>query len=65
MINVNSFKPGLTFQDGDQIYVVLESQHSKQGRGQANVKAKVKNLRTGAVVMKTLWRRRKNHASSH
>ncbi|EFF41474.1 conserved domain protein [Mycoplasmopsis alligatoris A21JP2] len=33
MINVNEFKPGITFQDGNDIFVVLEAQHSKQGRG--------------------------------
>ncbi|WP_027334089.1 elongation factor P [Mycoplasma elephantis] len=53
MINVNEFKPGVTFQDDNEIYVVLEAQHSKQGRGQANVKAKAKNLRTGAITIKT------------
>ncbi|VEU70888.1 elongation factor P [Mycoplasmopsis glycophila] len=53
MINVNEFKPGITFQDEGEIYVVLEAQHSKQGRGQANVKAKVKNLRTGSTTIKS------------
>lgn len=53
MINVNSFKPGITFQENNEIFVVLEASHSKQGRGQANVKAKVKNLRTGATVVKS------------
>lgn len=53
MINVNEFKPGITFQDNNEIFIVLEAQHSKQGRGQANVKAKVKNLRTGSTTMKT------------
>ncbi|MGX9340713.1 elongation factor P [Mycoplasma sp. 128] len=53
MLNVNEFKPGITFElDGD-IYVVLESQHSKQGRGQATVKAKVKNLRSGSTTIKS------------
>lgn len=53
MINVNTFKPGITFEDNGEIFVVLEAQHSKQGRGQANVKAKVKNLRTGSTVIKS------------
>lgn len=53
MINVNTLKPGTTFSDGDDIFVVLSASHSKQGRGQANVKAKVKNLRTGATVIKS------------
>ena len=53
MINVNTLKPGITFQEDGDIFVVLEASHSKQGRGQANVKAKVKNLRTGATTIKT------------
>ncbi|UUM20055.1 MULTISPECIES: elongation factor P [unclassified Mycoplasma] len=53
MINVNEFKPGITFQDEGEIFVVLEAQHSQQGRGQANVKAKVKNLRSGSITIKT------------
>ncbi|WP_406616837.1 elongation factor P [Mycoplasmopsis adleri] len=53
MINVNTFKPGITFEDDGEIYVVIEAQHSKQGRGQANVKAKVKNLRTGSTTIKS------------
>lgn len=53
MINVNTFKPGITFKDGNNIYSVVSSQHAQQGRGQANVKAKIKNLRTGAITMVT------------
>lgn len=53
MINVNTFKPGITFQEKNDIFVVLNASHSKQGRGQANVKAKVKNLRTGAITVKS------------
>ena len=53
MINVNDFKPGITFQQDGNVYVVLNAQHSKQGRGQANVKAKIKDLRSGAITVKT------------
>ncbi|QJR44124.1 elongation factor P [Mycoplasma miroungirhinis] len=53
MINVNEFKPGITFEMDGNIYVVLESQHSKQGRGQATVKAKVKDLRSGSITIKS------------
>ncbi|AZG68809.1 elongation factor P [Mycoplasma struthionis] len=53
MINVNDLKPGVTFQLENSIYVVLEAQHSKQGRGQANVKVKVKDLRTGSTTIKS------------
>ncbi|AAT28037.1 elongation factor P [[Mycoplasma] mobile] len=53
MVNVNNFKNGITFQEEDEIFSVIEAQHSKQGRGQASVKAKVKNLRTGAITIKS------------
>lgn len=53
MINVNTLKPGLTFQENKEIFSVLSASHSKQGRGQATVKVKVKNLRTGATIIKT------------
>lgn len=53
MINVNTFKPGITFQENGEIFSVLTASHSKQGRGQATVKAKVKNLRTGATIIKS------------
>lgn len=49
MINVNDFKPGVTFLYEKEIYLVLESNHSKSGRGQAHVKTKVRNLRTGTI----------------
>ena len=53
MINVNNFKSGMTFEIKEGIFSVISSSHSKQGRGQASVKAKIKNLRTGAVLYKT------------
>lgn len=53
MINVNDFKPGITFQLNGDLFIVLTAQHSKQGRGQANVKAKVKNLRNGTTTIKS------------
>ncbi|AXE60745.1 elongation factor P [[Mycoplasma] phocae] len=53
MINVNDLKSGVTFQLDGNIYVVLEAQHSKQGRGQANVKVKVKDLRNGSTTIKS------------
>ena len=53
MINVNTFKPGITFQENGEIFSVLSASHSKQGRGQATVKAKVKNLRSGATTIKS------------
>jgi len=50
MISVNDLKVGLTFKHSGEIYQVLEFQHSKTARSQANVKTKLKNLRTHANV---------------
>lgn len=53
MINVNNLKPGITYEEDGNLFLVLEAQHSKQGRGQATVKAKVKNMRTNSTIIKT------------
>ena len=37
----------------DNIYVVMDTQHVKPGKGAAIVKAKLKNLRTGAIFEQT------------
>ena len=53
MINVNDFKTGVTIQYDGGIYQVLEFQHVKPGKGAAIVKAKLRNLRTGAIAEQT------------
>jgi elongation factor P len=53
MFNVNDIKNGMTILYEDSIYVVLEFQHVKPGKGAAFVKTKLKNLRTGSTVEKT------------
>lgn len=53
MINSNDLKNGITIQADGNIYMVLDSQHVKPGKGAAIVKAKLKNLRTGAIAEKT------------
>lgn len=50
MISVNDFKNGISFEFNNNIYLVLDAQHSKSGRGQAHVKTKVKNLRNQAIT---------------
>jgi len=53
MISTNDFKTGLTIElDGDAVTVV-DFQHVKPGKGSAFVRAKLKNVRTGAVVERT------------
>lgn len=53
MISTNDLKNGITIEVDDAIYTVMETQHVKPGKGAAIVKAKLKNLRTGAIIEKT------------
>ena len=53
MINVNEFKSGMTIQYEGNIYMVLDFQHVKPGKGSAFVRTKLKNLRTGAIIEQT------------
>ncbi len=53
MISTNDLRSGITIEIDGAIFVVMESQHVKPGKGAAIVKAKLKNLRTGAIVEKT------------
>ncbi len=50
MINVNEFKSGMTISYDGNIYMVLDFQHVKPGKGAAIVKAKLRNLRTGSIA---------------
>ena len=53
MISTNDFRSGVVVQlDGD-LYAVVQSQHVKRGRGSAYVRAKVRNLKTGAITERT------------
>ena len=49
MINTNDLKNGITIEFEGNIYVVMNTEHVKPGKGAAIVKAKLKNLRTGAI----------------
>ena len=53
MISTNDLKNGITIEFEGNIYVVMETQHVKPGKGAAIVKAKLKNLRTGAIYEQT------------
>jgi elongation factor P len=50
VINVNDIKNGMTILVDDNIYLILEFQHVKPGKGAAFVKTKLRNLRTGANI---------------
>ena len=48
------FKPGLKILIGGDPYTILESQFSKPGKGQAFNKLRIKNLKNGKVLEKTV-----------
>ena len=53
MISAGEFRNGVTIEYEGDIFVILEFQHVKPGKGAAFVRTKIKNLVTGAVVEKT------------
>jgi len=53
MYGINDLKNGVTFEVDSQPFVVLDYQHSKQGRSGAVLRTKLRNLLTGATVNKT------------
>lgn len=53
MIDVNDLRKGVTFELDDALYKVLDYEHHKPGRGNATIRIKARNLRTGATLDKT------------
>src|SRR5579862_6968961 len=53
MIGVTDLRAGTAFQEDGQFFTVLSYEHIKMGRGSANIKVKVKNLKTGSIVDKS------------
>ncbi|HVZ12674.1 MAG TPA: elongation factor P [Patescibacteria group bacterium] len=52
MISVNELRAGATFQEDGNIFKVTAFEHIKMGRGSANIKVKVVNLRSGSTTEK-------------
>lgn len=52
-VSTNSLKTGMTLELEGELWNVVEFQHVKPGKGQAFVRSKLKNARTGAVVDRT------------
>ena len=50
MLNVTELRNGVVFKEDNNLFQVLNYEHIKMGRGSGNVKVKVRNLRSGAVV---------------
>jgi elongation factor P len=53
MIDVNDLRKGVTFELDSRLYKVLEYSHTKPGRGNATIRVKVRDLRSGVQVEKT------------
>jgi elongation factor P len=53
MIGVTELRAGTAYQEDGQFFTVLSYEHIKMGRGSANIKVKVKNLKTGSIVDKS------------
>src|SRR5919204_5658173 len=53
MIGVEDLRKGVTFKHEGQLWKVLEYSHNKQGRGNATIRVRARNLRTGATLEKS------------
>ena len=53
MIDVNDLRKGVTFELDGNLYKVLEYAHNKPGRGNATIRVKARDLRSGAIIDKT------------
>ena len=53
MIDVNDLRKGVTFEYDSNLYKVLDYHHHKPGRGNATIRVKIVNLRSGTIVEQT------------
>lgn len=53
MIDVNDLRKGVTFEYDGSLYKVLDYSHNKPGRGNATIRVKIRDLRTGSTLEKT------------
>jgi elongation factor P len=53
MIDVNDLRKGVIFEYDNTLYRVMEYSHHKPGRGNAIIRVKIRNIRTGSMVEKT------------
>lgn len=53
MISTNDMRPGQTLDLDGTLFTIISYQHVKPGKGQAFVKTKLKNVKSGAVVDRT------------
>ena len=53
MISTNQFRGGLFIKLGNDLFMIISSQHHKPGKGGAIVRTKLRNMRLGTVVERT------------
>ena len=53
MITARQFRGGFVVEISGELFLVLDSQHVKPGKGGAFVRARLKNLKTGAIAERT------------
>jgi len=53
MIDVNELRKGITFEFDGTLYKVIDYHHHKPGRGNATIRVKALNMRTGTTLEKT------------
>ena len=53
MISTNDMRPGQTLDIDGTLFTIVNYQHVKPGKGQAFVKTKLKNIKSGSVVDRT------------
>jgi elongation factor P len=53
MIDVNELRKGVTFEYDGSLFKVLDYHHNKPGRGNATIRIKARDLRTGTTLEKT------------
>jgi len=53
MIDVNDLRKGVTFELDGSLYKVLDYHHHKPGRGNATIRIKARDIRTGTTLEKT------------
>lgn len=54
VVDTGSMKKGITILFDGELYKVLEHEHNKQGRGTANVRLTLRNVRSGSTIVKTV-----------
>src|SRR5574338_558573 len=53
MISVTDLRAGTTYEEDGNFLTVISYEHIKMGRGSANIKVKVRNIKSGTIVEKS------------